>query len=334
MPIDLVALPKVELHVHLEGTITAATAIGLAERHGEDPNRVLPLTGGRYPDPFDDFRHFVEVYLAVTGLVRTPDDMYTVVAAFAEDRAAQNIVYSELTYTALTQVKNGMEPGAMWDAISSGLRATTEGARVGLIIDTIRDLGKKGAEETLRLVENADAPIVGLGLTGVEGSMPERDFKMLRDAATSMGFGFAVHAGETGTSENVRAAVDDLGADRIGHGVATVEDPALVERLARDAVPLEVCPSSNVAIQLFPSLAEHPFPAMWRSGLNVTVNSDDPAFFSSTLSNELEVVRDLAMLEATDLAELQRRAMAASFTSDENKRPVIEAIDAWERSQS
>ena len=333
MPPDLVALPKVELHVHLEGTITAETAIELARRHGDDPEEALPLVDGRYPTPFTDFLHFVDVYLAVSRQLRTPDDLFTVVEAFARDRAAQNVVYSELTFTALTQVRNGMEPGPMWEAISSGLRSTPEGRRTGLIVDTVRDLGVEGAEETLRLVENADAPIVALGLTGVEGSLPESDFRMLRDAATSMGMGLAVHAGETGSAQNVRAAIDDLGADRIGHGVAVVKDRLLVERLARDAVPIEVCPSSNVALQLFPSLADHPFPTMWGAGLNVTVNSDDPSFFSSTLTDELEHVQDLASLAAGDLAELQRRAIRAAFTSDSIKRSVEDAIDVWDGSE-
>lgn len=330
---ELVALPKVELHVHLEGTVTAETASDLARRHGEDLGRVLPLADGGYPSPFTDFAHFVEVYLAVSRLVRTPDDLFTVVEAFARDRAEQNIVYSELTFTALTLVKNGMEPRPMWDAISSGLRTTPEGARTGLIIDTIRDLGTEGAMEMVRLVEEADAPIVALGLTGVEGSVPERDFRLLRDAATRMGLGLAVHAGETGTPQNIEAAVDDLGADRIGHGVAIVKDESLVRRLASAGVPIEVCPSSNIALQLFPSLDDHPFPLMWDAGLNVTVNSDDPSFFSSNLTDELGIVRDLASLDVRDVAELQRRAIRAAFTSGDTKQPVLDAIDEWERSQ-
>ena len=326
---DLVALPKVELHVHLEGTITAATAIELAQRHGEDPERVLPLSSGGYPEPFRDFLEFLELYLAVSRLVRTPDDLYTVAASFARDRAEQNIVYTEVTFTALTHVRNGMEPGAMWAAVSAGLREVPEGTTIGLIVDSVRDQGAEHARGTIELVGSADAPIVGLGLTGIEGSSPESGFKMLRDAADELGLGFAVHAGDTGTPDNVRAALDDLGADRIGHGVASVEDADLVERLVRDGIPVEVCPSSNVSLQIFPSLDDHPFPKMWSAGMNVTVNSDDPPFFSTTLTEEIELMRRAASLTPADIAELQRRAATAAFASDPARTALVARIDAW-----
>jgi aminodeoxyfutalosine deaminase len=326
MPPDLVALPKVELHVHLEGTITAGTAIDLAQRHGEDPGE---LFFGGYPQRFEDFLGFLDLYLAVSRQVRSPDDLYTVAKAFAEDRAHQNIVYTEVTFTALTHVRSGMEPAAMWEAVSAGLREVPAGSFIGIIVDSVRDMGTEHMEETLRLVEEADAPIVGLGLTGIEGSAPEREFKMLRDAADRLGLGLAVHAGETGTAENVRSALDDLGADRIGHGVASWRDRSLVERLVADGTPIEVCPSSNVSLQIFPSLDEHPFPDMWRAGMNVTINSDDPPFFSTTLTRELELMRAAAGLGTEDMAELQRRGAAAAFASDDVKAGLLAGIDAW-----
>ncbi|MGH2753247.1 MAG: adenosine deaminase [Actinomycetota bacterium] len=330
MPVDLVSLPKVELHVHLEGTITAATATDLARRHGEDPASVLPLVDGRYPERFGSFLEFVELYLAVSRLVRTPDDLYTVAASFARDQAAQNIIYTEATFTALTHVSNGMDPVAMWDAVTSGFGEAGSDVEVHLIVDSVRDMGVDHAEATVRLVGSAAAPIVGLGLAGIEGSAPERDFKILRDAATHFDLGLAVHAGETGTPENVRAALDDLGADRIGHGVAAWQDRSLVERLARERVPVEVCPSSNVALRIFASLAEHPFPDMWRAGINVTINSDDPPFFSTSLTRELEFAQEVAALDAREIAELQRRAVAASFAPEATRTRLSSAIDSWE----
>lgn len=330
MPVDIHSLPKVELHVHLEGTITAETAIELARRHGVDPAS-LPFVDGNYPDPFRDFLHFVEVYLAVSALVRTPDDLATVAEAFARSRVAENILYTEVTFTAGTHVRNGMEPKPMWDAVRSGLAEAAPGHEIHLIVDTVRNMGAEDGPATIALVEEADAPIVGLGLTGIEGSVPESDFSVLRRAAEALGLGLAVHAGETGTPDNVRAALDDLGAQRIGHGVASVKDAALVERLVGDQVPIEVCPSSNVSLGIFPTLEEHPFPQMWRAGLNVTVNSDDPPFFSTTLTEDIEHAARLTDLNWTDLAELQRRAARAAFAPEATKDRLLGTIDAWER---
>jgi aminodeoxyfutalosine deaminase len=330
---DLATLPKVELHVHLEGSIAAGTAAELAERHGEDPAAVLEVerdgAGWRYPPRFRDFLHFVDTFLATTRQVRTPDDLATVAAAFARGQAAQGVRYTETTFTALTVVDNGMDPAAMWAALREGFAAAPD-TEVALIVDSIRNLGVESSRRTVELVAEADAPIVGLGLTGVEGSFPEADFRHLRTAADELGLGLAVHAGETGTPDHVRAALDDLGADRIGHGIAAVQDPALVDRLVRERVPLEVCPSSNVTLSLVEDLDVHPIRELWEAGVLVTVNSDDPPFFSTTLTDELAHVRRLLELSPVDLAELQRRAAESSFAPAARQAVWVAEVDAWE----
>jgi aminodeoxyfutalosine deaminase len=316
---DLESHPKIELHVHLEGSVTADTAVELARRHGHDPAAVLRLVDGRYPKRFTDFQEFLDIYLAVSAQIREPRDLQVIAEAFAQARAKQNIVYTETTFTAITHVRRGMDPNEMWGALREGLEAG--GGNVGLIVDTPRDNGVEAAHRTVEMVEVADAPIVGLGLTGLEGSAPEGEFLVLREAADKLDLGLAVHAGETGGPERVWAALDDLGADRIGHGVASVRDEALVQRLARDGIPVEVCPSSNVSLGIFESLDAHPFPELWRSGVNVTVNSDDPPFFSTTLAHELGHAARLAMLTRNDVLELQRRAARAAFAPpDERSR--------------
>lgn len=326
---DLRSLPKVELHVHLEGTVSADTARQLAERHGEDPRSVLVLEGDGYAPRFRDFTHFVETFVATARQVRRPEDLRTVAAAFARTQAEQGVLYTEATFTAVSLVDNGWEPEAMWEAIRAGF-AEEPGVTVGLIVDAVRDAGVGHAERTVELVEAADAPIVGLGLAGIEGSLPERDFTVLREAADRLGLGLAVHAGENGTPDNIRAALDDLGADRIGHGVAVMQDRALMGRLARDGVPLEVCPSSNVRLGIFDTLEQHPFPAMWEAGLNVVIGSDDPPFFSTTITDELDHAARLAGLRRHDLADLQRRAARAAFTTPAQRQQLLDAIDAWD----
>ncbi|MBW3578340.1 MAG: adenosine deaminase [Actinobacteria bacterium] len=324
------SLPKVELHVHLEGSVAVDTAIELARRHGEDPDRVLPLVGRRYPSRFHGFDRFVHLYLAVSRLLRSADDLATVAAAFARHQADQGVRYAEVTFTAVTHVRNGMPPRAMWAAVRDGLADGGRDVDLRLVVDARRDEGVAHANETVGLVESADAPVVGLGLTGVEGSYPERDFAVLRRAADRLELGLTVHAGETGSPGNVRDALDDLGADRIGHGIASVHDPALLARLVRDQVPLEVCPSSNVALGVVGSLDEHPFPQLWHAGADVTINSDDPPLFSTTLTDELRHATRLAGLRPSDLAELQRRAARAAFAPRDVRARLVAEIDEWE----
>jgi aminodeoxyfutalosine deaminase len=323
-PFDLESHPKIELHVHLEGSVAAETAVELARRHDRDPSAVLPLVDGRYPKRFRDFQEFIDIYLAVSAQIREPGDLQIIAEAFAQQQAKQNIVYTETTFTAITHVRHGMDPSEMWGAVREGLEAG--GGNVSLIVDTPRDNGVEAAHRTVEMVKEADAPIVGLGLTGIEGSAPEGDFLVLREAADELGLGLAVHAGETGGPERIWAALDDLGADRIGHGVASVRDAALVERLTRDNIPVEVCPSSNVSLGIFESLDAHPFPALWRAGVNVTVNSDDPPFFSTTLAHELGHAARLADLSTEDVLELQRRAARAAFAGRDERNRLEERV--------
>lgn len=328
---DLLSLPKVELHVHLEGSVDAHTAAELVRRHGEDPQEVLPLPGGRYPRRFTAFQHFVQLYLAISRQIRTPEDLALVAARFARNQAEQGIRYTEVTFTALTHVRNGMDPTAMWQALREGFAEAPAGTDVRLIVDAVRDLGPAHAEATVALVEQADAPIVGLGLAGSEFTDTEPGFRVLREAADRLGLGLAVHAGETGSADNVRVALDLLGADRIGHGIAAVHDPDLLTRLVAEGIPLEVCPSSNVALGVVASLDEHPVTRLWREGAEVTINSDDSALFSTTLTDELRHAARLVGMDRGDLAETQRRAARAAFAEPGTRERLMTAISDWER---
>lgn len=320
-------LPKVELHVHLEGTITADTAVELAIRNGLDPDRFPGMEGRRYPARFRDFEHFVELYVGVSVAVRTPDDLATVAAGFARQQALQNVRHSEATFTATTHVNNGMEPVAMWEALRAGFAEVPE-TEVTLIVDAVRNLGPENADQTIRLVADADAPIAALGLAGLEMSRPIEEFAHLRSAADALGIGLVVHAGETGPPEEVLRAVD-LGADRIGHGVAAASDARVLEQVVRDGVVLEVCPTSNVVIGVVADHASHPFVSLWRAGAQVTVNSDDPPFFGTTLTDELAYAERAAELGVVGLATLQRRAAEAAFLTPARREEILGEIDDW-----
>ena len=325
---DLRALPKVELHVHLEGTIRPETAVALARRHGEDPDRVLPLVDGGYPTRYETFDQFVELYLAVSAQLRTPDDLAVVAADFARHQAAQGVRYSEATFTATTHVRNGMDPDAMWQAVTDGL-AEVPDTRVGLVVDAVRNFGTPNGHTTVELVEAAgDAPVVALGLAGTETAAPCADFTMLRPAADRLGLGLVVHAGEIGPAAEVTAALD-LGADRIGHGIAVAHDPDVLARVVAEAVPLEVCPTSNVVLGSVADHAAHPFGRLWAAGANVTISSDDPPFFGTTLTEELRHAERLADLDRAALALLQHRAVDASFLPDGLAATIRGEIQSW-----
>ena len=335
-------LPKVELHVHLEGTIAAGTAAALARAKGVDPHEVLILAGPdedapgalAYPSRYRDFLHFVDTFLASSAQVQRPSDLVTVAADFATGQAAQGVVWSETTFTAVTMESRGWDAPSMWAALAEGF-ATAPETSVGLILDTPRDLGIDVARRCAELADSALAaglPVVALGLTGVEGSFPAQDFVLLREAADDLGIGLVVHAGETGGPDEVADALDILRADRIGHGIATVRDADLLARIAAEGVVLEVCPSSNVTLGIVPSLEEHPLRALRDAGVAVTINSDDPPFFSTTLTTELAHAVRLLELDEPRLAALQRRAIDASFAPEGVRGEAHAAIDRWLRS--
>ena len=333
----IATLPKVELHVHLEGTISAVTAAGLARARGEDPADVLVLADGagadapRYPHPFRDFLHFVDTFLASSAQIREQSDLATVAEAFATAQAAQGVRWSEATFTAVTMEQRGWGPRAMWEALAEGV-ARVPATRVGFILDTPRDLGVDLAHRGVELARDALAhglPVVALGLTGVEGAVHVGEFAFLRDAADELGIGLVPHAGEMGGPDVVADSLDLLRPDRIGHGIATATDAALLARIAEEGVVLEVCPSSNVTLGLVASLDEHPIRVLRDAGVAVTVNSDDPPFFATTLTDELAHAVRLLGLDSLRLAALQRRAIDASFAPAELRAEVHAALDAW-----
>ena len=195
---DIVSVPKVELHLHFGGNVEESLAIDLARRHGLDPAVVLPLLDGRYPSAYHDFPDFLRVLIAVNDVVRTPDDVEAVAAAIARGQAAQGVIYTELIVTALSHVRAGVAPRDLWAALRSGLSEGGPGTRTNIIVDAIRDDGPADLEATLQLIDDADAPIVAIALTGIEDTWPTADFAFIRDAADRRGLGVEVHAGEMG----------------------------------------------------------------------------------------------------------------------------------------
>ncbi|MDZ5623428.1 adenosine deaminase [Nocardioides sp. HM23] len=329
-------LPKAELHVHHVGSASPRIVSELAARHpGTVPSDLEEL---RRFFEFRDFGHFIEVYLAVVDLVKTPEDIRYLTYEVARELAeAQSVRYAELTCTPYTSVlphepERGMPIEAYTEAIEDARVAAERD--FGLVLRWIYDIpgefGLPAAEETVRFaVDHGPAALVGFGLGGPEVGVDRPQFKPHFDAARAAGLHSVPHAGETTGPETVWSALRDLGAERIGHGTSAAQDPALLAHLATEGIPLEVCPSSNVATRAVPSLAEHPLPAFVAAGVVVTINSDDPPMFGTTLNQEYGVAADLLGLDEAGVADLARTAVRSSWAPDDVRRRILDEIDTY-----
>jgi len=307
-------MPKVELHVHLEGSIQPATLIQLAARNG------VPLPAATEAEvrawyQFRDFAHFLDIYLAVSRCIRTPADIELVARRFLSEQARQHVIYSEVTYTAFTHYLNhGIRFDDQLAAINRA-RAWGEtelGVEMSLTLDYPRQLDPDGFENVVDwAIAGHGEGVSAIGLGGPEVGRPPELFEKGFQRACAAGLPSAPHAGETEGPASVWGALRALQADRIGHGIRCLEDPELVAELRRRRVPLEVCLASNVRLGVCPRLEDHPLPRLRAEGLIVTLNSDDPPMFGTTLTGEF--------LDA---------AVAFSWTEDDARRLVLDAADA------
>ncbi|HEX3223400.1 MAG TPA: adenosine deaminase [Nocardioides sp.] len=334
----IAGLPKAELHVHHVGSASPAIVSELAMRHpGTVP--VDPEELRRFFE-FRDFAHFVEVYLAVVGLLRTDEDIRYLTYEVARELAAgQQVKYAELTCTPYTSVlpddpDNGIPIEAYTEAIEDARIAAERD--FGIVLRWIYDIpgesGMPAADATLSFATNqrVDA-LVGFGLGGPEIGVSRPQFKPHFDAARRVGLHSVPHAGETTGPETVWDALTILGAERIGHGTSAVQDERLLSHLAERGIPLEICPSSNVATRAVATLDEHPIRAFRDAGVTITVNSDDPSMFGTSLNEEFEIASRLLDLDAGGIADLARTAVRASFAPDDLKVSLLAEIDEYAR---
>ena len=324
-------LPKAELHVHQIGSASPRIVAELAARSSATPVPADPeMLAGYFA--FTDFAHFIEVYLSVVDLVRTTEDVRMLTYEVARDMHSQQIRYAELTCTPYTSVVRGIRAEAFCEAIEDA-RAAAErdfGLMLRWCFDIPGELGLPAAAATARIAcELQPAGLVSLGLGGPEIGVPRAQFKPYFEQARAIGLHSAPHAGETTGPETIWAAIDELGAERIGHGTSATSDPRLVERLVSSGIALEVCPTSNVATGAVTRLADHPVKGMHSAGIVVTVNSDDPPMFGTTLNQEYTVVAELLGLDETGVAALARNAVRAAFTEDGFKQQLLDEIDNY-----
>lgn len=328
----IAGLPKAELHVHHIGSASPQTVATLAARHAD--STPVPADPDRLADyfTFTDFAHFIEVYLSVVDLVRDADDVVTLTYDIGVDLAAQNVRYAELTLTPYSSIVRGIAAEAFCEAVED---ARTRLARdVGLDLAWCFDIpGESGipaADLTLDVaLRQRPNGLVSFGLGGPEIGVPRPQFAPHFDAARAAGLHSVPHAGETTGPQTVWDALQTLGAERIGHGIAAASDATLMQHLATEQICLEVCPTSNVRTGAVSHIAEHPLPRLVEAGVPVTINSDDPPMFSTMLLREYAVAAELLDLDAAGVADLARAGARFSFADEGTKRALLDEIDAF-----
>ena len=325
-------LPKVELHVHLVGSAPVETVLELARRH---PGRGVPASaeGLREFYSFRDFPHFIDVYQAVSALLTEPEDIAELVRGVARSLARQNVRYAEFQFAPYAFQRQGMPDPAITAALDAGARdaRAESGVRIAWIVDFPGQHAHEFAASALRFaLENPPAGLIGFGIGGIEASRaPHQDIiRSVFASAAAAGLHCVPHAGETTGPETVWEAVQFLHAERIGHGIRSLDDPALVAWLAERQLPVDVSPTSNVCTRCVPSIGAHPLRRMLEAGLFVTLNSDDPPMFGTSLSNEYLVAgRDLG-LSAAELAGLAANGVRASFLGAAEQEALLAEIAA------
>jgi adenosine deaminase len=288
----IASLPKAELHLHLEGSIRPATVCALTARHGV----VITEQEVRQRYAYRDFPEFIEAFKWVTSFLREPEDYALIARDLAEHLLTQDVIYTEVTLSVGVMLLRKQQPEKHFEAL---LRATepfeSRGLRFRWVFDAARQFGVDAAMEVVESAKRCHSKaIVAFGIGGNELSIPTEEFRGVYDRAGEIGLHRLMHAGEVGGPENIREAIELLGAERIGHGIAAINDPQLMDLLAARKIPLEICPASNMktaalARQLrreSAQIEDHPLPRLLRHGIPIVLSTDDPAMFHTTLNEE------------------------------------------------
>lgn len=314
----IAALPKAELHVHLEGSIRPATAAALAARHGMEVSE--DEVRERYA--YKDFNAFIEAFKWVTSFVREPEDFALIAGDLAEQLLAENVVYAEVTLSVGVMLLREQNPQANFEAMLAAAEPfERRGLRLNWVFDAVRQFGADFAMQVVDWAKRCNSErIVAFGIGGDELSVPTKTFQAVYRRAAHCGLHLLMHAGEIGGPEKIREAVELLGVERVGHGIAAIHDPALMDLLAARRIVLEVCPVSNVrtgalAKQLGvdgPSMQQHPLPQLLRHGIPTVLSTDDPAMFHTSLKEEYRHASEMGLSEA-ELRELVGNSFDFSF---------------------
>lgn len=316
--LDIDALPKAELHVHIEGTLEPDLIFEIGRRNGmaaQPPKR----------HEFGNLQDFLDLYYAGMSVLRVERDYYEMAAAYLRKAASQGVRHVEMFFDPQAHAARGVA----FDTVLAGLREAMDEAQRELQISShlllcfLRDLPEESAMETLGLALKNRDRIVGIGLDSAEVGNPPAKFARVFDRARAEGFKTVAHAGEEGPPAYIAEALDVLKVSRIDHGVRCVEDASLLERLREERIPLTLCPLSNVKLKVVSSLEAHPVKRMLRAGLVATVNSDDPAYFGGYIADNFREVKSALELDENDMIALARNSFVASFLDAERRDRLL-----------
>jgi adenosine deaminase len=321
---------KAELHCHIEGAAAPELVIRQAQKYGKD---VSPyLQDGSFV--WHDFTSFLKAYDFAADLFRTEDDYARLSEHYLTSLARDGAIYSEVFTSPDHAMKAGLSPQAYTDALGEGMaRAKAKtGIEGRMIVTGVRHVGLESIEAAARFAARCGHPLVtGFGVAGDERHGDMEDYVRAFEIAREAGLGITVHAGEFGGWESVQAALDHIRPSRIGHGVRAIENPDLVKRIAAEGVVLECCPGSNIALKVFDSYAEHPFPALRAAGCKVTLNSDDPPYFWTTLKHEYDIAAEHFGMSDKDLTTVTRTAIEAAFVDKKTKAQLLARLNGGQR---
>lgn len=320
--------PVAELHLHIEGTLQPELIFALAERNGI----ALPYSGLdelREKYEFTDLQSFLDLYYANMAVLQTEEDFADMTRAYLERAAAAGVRHAEIMLDPQAHVSRGIALETCVNGVAAVLATSQEdyGISTLLIAAFLRDLSEESALEVFGRLMTMNAPIGAIGLDSAEVGNPPAKFERLYAKAREAGLRLTAHAGEEGPPSYIVEALDILGVERIDHGIRCMEDPALVERLVADRTPLTVCPLSNVRLRAVDTLADHPLPAMLAAGLNVSVNSDDPAYFGGYVDDNFAQLESVLGLSHFDKARLAANSIHSSFASEERKAELMDELN-------
>jgi adenosine deaminase len=323
------SVPKVELHLHLEGAIPHPMLWHLVCKYGGDPSVPTPEALERR-FRYRDFTHFIRMWAWKNGFLREVEDFTLIAEAVARDLAGQNVRYAEAFYSPTDFCRHGLGVQELTCAIQAGLDRVPE-IEVALVVDFVRDGGPERAARTLAEV-NEVRGVIGVGIGGLEHEYPPEPFAGIYERARRLGFRTSAHAGEAAGAESVWGALRALRVDRIGHGTRAREDEALLDDLAKRGTPIEMCPLSNVRTGVVGSLREHPIRDYFERGIVVTVNTDDPKMFGNSLAQEYALLESELGFSRDEIRALILNGVRASWLPEDRKQALVETFvndPAW-----
>ncbi|GGE39357.1 adenosine deaminase [Actibacterium pelagium] len=321
-------IPKVELHLHLEGAAPSALIRDISREKSVDIGGIFDADGNYAYKGFDQF---LKVYEAATSVLTTPEDYRRLTLAVLEECAAHGVVYAETFIS--PDFCGDREVGAWREYLHAIQEAAdqaerSDGILLRGVVTCVRHFGPEKAKETaLCAAETAGDWIVGFGMGGAETMGRQGDFTYAFDMAREAGLRLTTHAGEWRGPQEIRDALTDLKVERIGHGVRAIEDPSLVDHLAETGVVLEVCPGSNISLGVYNSLKDHPVAKLRDAGVPVTVSTDDPPFFHTTMTREYDMLAETFGWSEAEFSDLNKTAAKAAFCTDETREKVLKKLE-------